>query len=575
MPELTQNEYGRWKLKGVRHDFPGVTIHARYTYPYYNGQTEEFDITDQPGEDILTRWETELGAPITVDEIRKEYDECICGGTKYVVTNHEFQVVPYDLQPTISMEPDKNVVPYVGTVNDRTVVVDILVENGNFSGYTLSNQNIATAELNLLSDSYAQLVLVFNQDAEATVTRELTVTGYGINGSKICSGTTTISQTKNWSLSDVDYVLFTYEWGEEDGKDLDSFTFIDGLSDSTGGTYGFTFEKGVGYGNGTRKSIPGSSSKREYYLGDDYDNTLLKMACDNTQSGGEYTLINFKRLNECIEDAISKGEIPLDRNVVTVYLTGSWFDVKRQGKCNISFSAYKGDDCVVELVPVGTSTTKYTYEITDYGEKEEKTVEDIDVYAGNGMHGINDRQAIKQYTTIAAFEYFFKENRFELITGEDLKSLDGGRRYQEGVYSTKNGQMVVSGSHSESRNYAVNPTIDITADIINEREYIVTFDNCVYTYYTGTTAYSQNLRMIPDSCAPYDQETPQGDSAITLEQVSDTSFKVTVPSGHIYGGSALYGYRVYYKLQYDDSKLGYEYLRDLSPYVDLNEKQQS
>lgn len=667
MPELTQNENGKWKLKGIHHDIPGVTIQAHYTYPYYHGQTVNFEITSQQGEDVDTPWETELGTPIistvTADEIKKKYDECIIGNTRYVVKDHEFQVVPYnvvfeitnntpvvesivtserfavrsegvsdigydesesvnvtsvdyqtyyvdvefgenleeenrtikitlsgktasgkvikasasitqkgyDPEPTIWMNPDKWVVPYVGTEEERTAHVYITVGNGRFSGYTLSDQNIATASLEMRSDSEAMLTLVFNAAVGMVGNRTLYVTGCGINGSKTDCVEIGIEQTKNWSLSDVDYVLFTYEWSGDDGDDLDSFTFIDGLSDSTGGTYGFTFEKGVGYGNGTRKSIPGSSYKSEYYLGNDYDNTLLKMACDNTKSGGEYTLIDFKRLNECIEDAISKGEIPLDRNVVTVYLMGNWFGAKRQGKCNISFSAYKGDDCTVNLVPVGTSTTIYTYEITDYDEKEEKTVENIDVYAGNGIHGVNHLKALKQYTTIAAFEYFFKENRFELITGEDLKTLDGGRRYQEGVYSTANGQILVSGGNAYPRNYSRIPTINITADTTNEREFIVTFDNCVYTYYTGTTAYSQNLKMIPDSCRPYDPETPQGDSAITLEQVDDTSFKVTVPSGHTYSGTATDGYRVYYKLQYDDSKLGYEYLRDLPTYVDLKE----
>ena len=667
MPELTQNENGKWKLKGIHHDIPGVTIQAHYTYPYYHGQTVNFEITSQQGEDVDTPWETELGTPIistvTADEIKKKYDECIIGNTRYVVKDHEFQVVPYnvvfevttntpvvesivtseifavrsegvsdigydesesvnvisancqthyvdvefgqnlsdedrtikitlsgktasgkvikasstitqkksDPEPTIWINPDKWVVPYVGTEEERTAHVYITVGNGRFSGYTLSDQNIATASLEMRSDSEAILTLVFNAAVGTVGNRTLHATGCGINGLKTDCVEIEIAQTKNWSLSDVDYVLFTYEWSGDDGHDLDSFTFIDGLATSSTGDYGYTFEKGVGYGNGSKKDIPGEAYKKEYYLGNDYNKTLLKMACDNMESGGEYTLIDLKRLNECIEDAISKGEIPPDRNVITVYLMGNWYAVRKQGTCSVSFTAYKGERCTVEHVLIDEQKGIYSYEITGWEEKETKKVENIEVYAGNGVGLTNYQKALTNYTTIAAFEYFLKENRFELITGEDLKYVDGGKRYQSGVRVKSEGDIVVSGSTASTMNFSFFPKIEIKLSNINsERTYLFTLEDCQYTYYTGDTPYSQDMKILPGSCTT-DTDPEKFDPQITLEQVSDTSFKVTVPAGHIYSGTNSDGYLVNYKFKYDQSKLGYEILENYKPYIYVNE----
>lgn len=558
MPELTQNEYGRWKLKGVHHDFPGVTIHARYTYPYYKGQTEEFDITDQPGEDRLTKWETELGTPIistvTADEIRKEYDECICGDTKYVVTNHEFQVVPYDVpEPSVSINSDKITVPYVGTEDERTAHVYITVTHGTFSGYTLSDQNIATASLERLSDTEARLTLVFNAGVGATETRTLYVTGYGTNGSKTSSAETSIQQTKNWSLSDVDYVIFTYEWGEEDGRDLDSFTFIDGLA--TGGSPSDWcheyFEKGVGYDNGKLYN-PGGTVKDEKYLGNEYKNSVIKFAGDNTESGGEYTLIDFKKLNEYVEEGINNGQLQPDGKIV-IYLMGCWYNTRGDGLASASFIAYKGGEVYRETIEETQYSGKYKYSVSgDTEVKGTKEVTGINVFSARLNSLDNSLEALKTYTTMAAFVYDYSTSTFFLETDPEEIAKITPNRYNYGLQLSYSGKIQITGSKVLEREFSINPTIKIDVDqsyIQNERNYRFDFSQVQLSAVSGDSPNSPvSCRVEFDSCKTVDSSSTQYDGLIHLQYLNNHSFEVTVPAGHIYSGSYSDGYSAFYHL---------------------------
>ena len=640
MPELTQNENGKWKLKGIHHDIPGVTIQAHYTYPYYHGQTVNFEITSQQGEDVDTPWETELGTPIistvTADEIKKKYDECIIGNTRYVVKDHEFQVVPYnvvfeitnntpvvesivtserfavrsegvsdigydesesvnvtsvdyqtyyvdvefgenleeenrtikitlsgktasgkvikasasitqkgyDPEPTIWMNPDKWVVPYVGTEEERTAHVYITVRNGRFSGYTLSDQNIATAHLEEISDSEAILTLVFNAAVGTVGNRTLHVTGCGINGSKTDCVEIEIEQTKNWSLSDVDYVIFTYEWGEDDGKDLDSFTFIDGLA--TGGSSSDWcheyFEKGVGFGNGKANGL-------ERYVGDSYQNSILKFSGDNRKNGREHTVIDFKKLNEIIENGIETGKLSPDGEIV-IYLSGCWYTSRNSGNTIASFSAYKGGYYEWELID--REQEKYAYVPRgEYTEVGSKTTESINIFSKHSNAVQNYMSAIETYTTVAAFVYDYSNKTFYLeYDSEEIKNLPGNR-YRYGLQSRfGDGKIAVSGSTSQDITISDSIVFKKNVESIqDERVYNFDFSNVELITYTGSTQDTPvHTSLKFDSCSTVSSSSTKYDGDIRLELVNDHSFRVTVPAGHKYSGSYDYGYEVYYHI---------------------------
>ena len=225
----------------------------------------------------------------------------------------------------------------------------------------------------------------------------------------------------------MDYVIFTYGWTEADGKDLDSFTFIDGLANSSADTYGRYFEKGVGFAHG-------SLTDGEYYIAPSVETSVLRMGSDNLRTGGEYTLVNFKKLNEYIVDAITRGEIaPNDKLII--YLKGNWYNTKSAGNGSISFEAYKGGEPVRVEVP---ETYSHKYVIT--GDTELKgTYTEPRIYVNAGGVGNAYEDSLNNYSSMAAFVYDYKYASFYLVTGEDLETLASGRRYSYGRY-VENGE---------------------------------------------------------------------------------------------------------------------------------------
>ena len=57
MSDLRQASNGKWKIVGIKHDQPGISIPAEYTY---NGSKKTFSITTSE-KTIVTDWETPLG----------------------------------------------------------------------------------------------------------------------------------------------------------------------------------------------------------------------------------------------------------------------------------------------------------------------------------------------------------------------------------------------------------------------------------------------------------------------------------------------------------------------------------
>ena len=332
------------------------------------------------------------------------------------------------VNPTINLTPTPASIDKYG----QDCVVLIEVTNGVYTSYEMTssnpNANYRVTSLENVSASVKKLHITFGENNLHEVIR-FTITGHGkseTDASKTCQKTITLDQFYTWAVVDADYLIFTYEWTESNGKDLDSVTFIDGLATSPTGTYGYTFENGVGYGNGT-----GADDGHQKYIGTDLDTALLKFAGDNVQSGGEYTCVDFKQLNECIADAISKGEIPADQKII-IYLTGNWYEIKGDGYANITLTAYGGGE-----VFIAGSGSKYYYGVEGGTVISEFTARNIYVnaFGGSQVTGCpkaNWMRPLVAYSTMAAFVYDYQASTFYLVDGRDLETLDGGRRWKYG-----------------------------------------------------------------------------------------------------------------------------------------------
>lgn len=451
--------------------------------------------------------------------------------------------------PTINITSDLGSIPRSGA----TVTYTINIQNGVYSRYyivqpygTLVSEDTSDPNSIVVKISYPQNDTGDEQEIDFVAE----VRGVGSQSSNLFTATKTlIWEYSRWVLSDVDYVVFTYEWTAENGHDLDSFTFIDCLATSSTGWHGEYFESGVGYGNG-RNYNPGGTVKGERIIGNSYTNSVIKFAGDNTDSGGEYTLIDFKKLNEYVEEGLNNGQLQPDGKIV-VYLMGCWYGTRGNGLANASFTAYKGGDVYREILEEQEYSGKYKYSVSGDTEiKGTKEVTGVDVFSARLNSLDNSREALKTYTTMAAFVYDYSTSTFFLETDPERIVAINPSRYNYGLQLKYSGNIQINGSSTLQKSFSDNPTIDINiGDIQNEREYYIDFNQSYLIATSGSSPDSPiscGIRF--DSCETDDPSTSQYDGVIQLQYINDHSYKVTIPAGHIYSGSYQYGYSVYYHL---------------------------
>lgn len=102
MSDLTQASNGKWKIVGIKHDQPGISVPAEYTY---KGLKKTFNITASE-KTIVTDWETPLGEAIILDEITRVYTAVTLDNKKYVVKpgTEQFTVHPAQSTTTYKLE---------------------------------------------------------------------------------------------------------------------------------------------------------------------------------------------------------------------------------------------------------------------------------------------------------------------------------------------------------------------------------------------------------------------------------------------------------------------------------------
>lgn len=194
------------------------------------------------------------------------------------------------------------------------------------------------------------------------------------------------SQSKaDWEISDADYLQFTYGWTIDNGLDLDTFTFVKFAGDAD--VYGDDRYKGVGFA--AIDKVPTASTT--------YNDSVIAWAGDNQGTGGEYTLINFRKFHEEF------------RRDADVYVMGNWYRTMVDGKCNIVLSGYRGGT----VNNNASSTTGFTI---DGGEKVQgdASVENICYARARGNVANNLSGYTTNYCLLCVMHYDYSENKVYL-----------------------------------------------------------------------------------------------------------------------------------------------------------------
>lgn len=211
-------------------------------------------------------------------------------------------------------------------------------------------------------------------------------------------------------LPDFDFLTFTFNWASYDGSDLDTMTWIDDnhieIPNKNGLVPRTLDELGVGFsGIGSESLYSGNTS------------TYIQHGGDNTSSGNECVLINFKKL--CDRDWISSGITKL-----YAYSFGNWYGNKKQGNCSVSMKTYKGDG-----MQHGTDSNRYIFVPSGNTELVSDKTFNGNVYAvGHTVSEIEDNLRFAQeknlYSKIFKFTY---DIRSKSAIVENLMTERSGR----------------------------------------------------------------------------------------------------------------------------------------------------
>ena len=192
-------------------------------------------------------------------------------------------------------------------------------------------------------------------------------------------------------LPNFDFLTFTFNWTSDDGSDLDTMTWIDDnhieILNKRGTSTRTLDELGVGFsGIGSYDDFSGNTS------------TYIQHGGDNTGSGDECVLINFKEL--CNRDWITSGVTKL-----YAYSFGCWFSNKKRGYCSVSMKTYKGDG-----MKHGTDSNKYIFVPSGNTELVSDKTFEGNVYAlGRHVREIKENLKFAQeknvYSNVFKFTY--------------------------------------------------------------------------------------------------------------------------------------------------------------------------
>ena len=325
----------------------------------------------------------------------------------YTATNKQYKIISKDNR-------DNDIGIILPTNND-------IIENINITYVTSGIYN--------LSFDITQNDDVDVRDASIVLTQET-------SGKKL---TINISQMgdKTIVLPDFDNLILRYNWTDEDGKDFDTMTVINGTGLTINNEKVDDYH--VGYGSGNFNS-----------------NFVLVHGGDNTRSGDETCLIRMGDI--CIE----KNLLAMKTNGVKSFyidIYGFWYGSKNNGNVTIEMTAYKGG-----TVSLGTEDNAYKW-VVNGGENVLTTTlsTNVNAFANYSSSSVSIRtQYCKHYkdsyTKIGRVTYNIKtkvayltltgvksgwEDAFELYVSSSVENISSdGASGIVTFKSSKNGSML-------------------------------------------------------------------------------------------------------------------------------------
>lgn len=378
--------------------------------------------------------------------------------------SQEEKVIEYDFyfedEPTVT-EKDETV-PY--TANNKQYKIVSKDNRDNNIGIILPTNNDIIENINItyVNNGIYNLSFDITQNDDVDVRDASIVLTQETSGEKL---TINISQMgdKTIVLPDFDNLILRYNWTDEDGKDFDTMTVINGT--------GLTINNkkvddyNVGYGSGNTNS-----------------NFVLVHGGDNIISGDETCLIRMGDI--CTEENL----LTMKTNGVKSFyidIYGIWYKSKNNGNVTIEMTAYKG----------GTVSLGNAFKwVVNGGEKVLTTTLPTNVNAFANSSEILKLQYCKHYkdsyTKIGRVTYNIKTKATYLtLTGvksgwEDAFELYVRPNLVESISSDgASGTVTIKSSKNESMlNCTIKKSVDWLTTTIksNEIHYTVSPNNEIY-----------------------------------------------------------------------------------------------
>lgn len=312
-------------------------------------------------------------------------------------------------------------------------------------------------------------------------------------------------------LPDFDFLTFVFNWENSDGRDLDTATYV--LDSNIDIQYGEYKNKNSSEIITRQVYLLKTPEQRENYEpykmykldkypvgfnchgcdGDpDYNNNtdretfdivsnFIKGAGDNTSSGKESALINWKEI--CNRDLISQGIRQL-----TCELYASWYAIRHDGNCSITFQTWKTESGSggMQLDRGADNHSLYTFSPTGDTQLKTTVIKTGNVHAATSANATSsrDEKHAQYYSHVATLIYDIRSKSAKLINRMKDESTTPPTETPSGYYlsfeTTVNTQHFGDGGQTGYSVYATKSkdfvgTVDF--EISNPVMHIGTTDN--------------------------------------------------------------------------------------------------
>ena len=303
----------------------------------------------------------------------------------------------FEDEPTVT-EKDETV-QYTVT-NKRYRIVSKDNKGNNISIIIPDNNNITNnISISQIDDDVYELSFDITQNDGVDIRETSLVLTQEVSGKKLTINITQMGDT-TIVLPDFNNLILRYNWTDDDGRDFDTMTVINGT--------GLTINNkkvddyNVGYGSGHTDS-----------------NFVLVHGGDNTRSGDETCLIRMGDI--CTEENL----LTMKANGVKSFyidIYGLWFDSKNNGNVTIEMTAYEGG-----TVSLGMGDNRFKWDVEGGIKVLAKTLSmNVNAFANCSSSSVGIRKQYckhykDSYTRIGRVTYNIK-TKTTYLTLTDVKS---------------------------------------------------------------------------------------------------------------------------------------------------------